>query len=155
MPIDDFSPEAQRERGKKNLGKTKGFFLSKKRKCNSKCPLLPTCRYHQLSVETGGRCALANSDKIPDKQKHRIVKFLIGGQSDQIELMREIALNIDLIADKKSVKELKELLTSIGYVYEKEFGRVEKIEHSGAVEGIVINIVRPDEVVKPKTEDKE
>ena len=112
----DYSKESQRKRGQGNKGKPKGFVLRKERNCNTRCPMFTMCRFQILGKflpeDLKGKCALANAMSLPEdkqiseRQQYRVVKFIYGGQSDQIELMREVASNIDLIADKKSVKEL-------------------------------------------------
>lgn len=152
-----YSSKKQSERGKRP--RKKGLFkLKKSRNCTSKCPMFTICRFQilgkYLPEELKGKCALANAMSLPskmqvsEKQQHRIVKFLYGGKNDLLELIREVASNMDLATDRNNPQDLERLQKSIGYSLEKEFGQ--KIEHTGELnQPVIINII------KPKIEEKE
>lgn len=98
--------------------------LTKTRKCNPRCKIYDRCRFMKMSaIMYEGRCALANTPDMEDRERLRLVRTLIGDRSDMCQNLRDLVDEMENVTDKTDSKEYERLINTHVKVMDAEFGR--------------------------------
>ncbi len=143
----DTSPEKQRERALKKRGEKRKWHPRKNITCKKSCPIYGRCLFQEESFKKfNGKCGLANTP-MADIKRHAIVKTLVGGKGEIFEVMRELLVELKTIA-RNDFKKKERVFECYDKLAKTEFGQ--KIEHSGSIGNINIQIVQPADVKEEK-----
>lgn len=121
--------ELGRIAGSKPKKKRKAFILTKRRKCNSKCPLYDRCIFQPLSQNFNGYCALAMNDDIAIRTKQRYIRILTGGENEFIKNMKDLLAELDLkTRASKDHNQMRKLLYDYMNTFKTLFGVKQNIK---------------------------